>query len=314
MNLSKNNTADIPLVSVCMCTYNHENYLSEAIESILLQKTGFLIELLIGEDCSTDNTRKIVEKYVSAYPDLIIPVFPPKNVGSTRNLLSLIEKARGKYIAICDGDDYWTDPLKLQKETDFLEQNDEYGMVCSIAAMYIQDEMKMDGYLGDAKVESYETLIAGYDDVAAPTMFLRKDLFRNCIADSEFFITRNMFFDTAIAYWYAYHSKIKFFDNISAVYRVLANSGCHTSDPDRRLNMDLNYSYIKLYFLLKYPVLETNIESVLESYHNYNKTIVDFARFTGEVRAKQTKSYRIGALVRRPYDSIKKYIQDQKRK
>lgn len=308
MNSKIINKANIPLVSVCMCTFNHEAYITEAIESILMQKTDFSIELLIGEDCSTDNTREIVNKFVRTYPETIIPVFPQNNLGSTQNFLSLVQKARGKYIAICDGDDYWIDLLKIQRETDFLENNHDYGMVCSKASLYNQHENKIDGCLGDAKVENYETLLAGHNDVAAPTLFFNKKLFEKCITDSEFFINKNMFFDTAIAYWFAYHSKIKFFDIISSVYRVLPNSGCHTSDPNRRINMDLNYSYIKLYFLLKYPVSDTNIESVIESYHNYNKTIVDFARFTGEVNAKQTKSYRFGNLIRKPFVYIQKLI------
>ena len=118
------------LVSVCMITYNHEEFICEAIEGVLMQKTNFPIELIIGEDCSTDNTRKIVLEYAEKHPDIICPLLPESNLGMMKNFIQTMEAARGKYIALCEGDDYWTDPYKLQKQVDFLEANEEY-TVCS---------------------------------------------------------------------------------------------------------------------------------------------------------------------------------------
>lgn len=117
------------VVSICMITYNHENFIREAIEGVLMQKTDFPIELIIGEDCSTDNTRSIVLEYAAKYPDIIRPLLPDKNLGVTRNFFETLQSATGKYIALCEGDDYWTDPNKLQKQVDFLEANDEYPLV-----------------------------------------------------------------------------------------------------------------------------------------------------------------------------------------
>jgi len=119
-----------PLVSVCMITYNHENFIKDAIEGILMQKTSFPIELIIGEDCSTDNTRKIVKDYEEKYPEIIFAQYSEKNLGMINNFLNVLQAARGKYIALCEGDDYWTDPLKLQKQVDFLEANPEY-VICA---------------------------------------------------------------------------------------------------------------------------------------------------------------------------------------
>jgi len=112
------------LVSVNCITYNHEEYISDAIEGFLMQKTDFDFEILIGEDCSTDNTRKIVEKYIDMYPDKIRLVTYDKNVGGRRNSQMLYENSKGKYIAVCEGDDYWTNPLKLQKQVNYMEQNE----------------------------------------------------------------------------------------------------------------------------------------------------------------------------------------------
>ena len=119
------------LVSVCMITYNHDNYIKEAIEGVLMQKINFPIELIIGEDCSTDNTRKIVLEYADKYPNIIRPLLPEKNLGMTINFIKTMQEATGKYIALCEGDDYWTDPYKLQKQVDFLEANQEYGFIGS---------------------------------------------------------------------------------------------------------------------------------------------------------------------------------------
>ena len=113
-------------VSICMITYNHEPYIVEAIEGVLMQKTTFPIELVIGEDCSTDNTRKIVIEYAEKYPDKIRPILHEKNHGMMKNFIETTYAARGNYIALCEGDDYWIDSYKLQKQVDFLEANEEY--------------------------------------------------------------------------------------------------------------------------------------------------------------------------------------------
>ncbi|TDN98219.1 glycosyltransferase family 2 protein [Sunxiuqinia elliptica] len=116
-----------PLVSVCMITYNHEPYIKEAIEGVLNQKCSFQIELVIGEDCSTDNTRLICENYSKTNP--IIKLLPSnKNLGIMPNFTRTLEACNGKYIAFCEGDDYWTNPNKLQKQIDFLEAHPEYSL------------------------------------------------------------------------------------------------------------------------------------------------------------------------------------------
>lgn len=118
-----------PLVSVCMITYNHEAFISEAIESVLMQQTDFPFELIIGEDISPDHTRSICEAYQAKYPDVVRLLPSEKNIGLQQNFIEVLFSVRGKYIALLDGDDFWTDPHKLQKQVDFLEKNEAYGMV-----------------------------------------------------------------------------------------------------------------------------------------------------------------------------------------
>lgn len=115
--------SNTPLVSVCMITYNHEKYIAQAIEGVLMQKTNFPIELVIGEDCSTDNTRKICEVYARNYSEIIKLLPLGRNLGMISNFIRTLKACQGKYIALCEGDDYWICPSKLQKQMDLLKNS-----------------------------------------------------------------------------------------------------------------------------------------------------------------------------------------------
>ncbi len=118
-----------PLVSVSMISYNAQDFIAEAIEGVLRQKVDFTIELVIGDDCSQDRTREICENYARQHPEIIRLLPPEKNMGIGANTARTMGKCTGKYIAVCDGDDVWTDPLKLKKQVDFLEKMPDYGVV-----------------------------------------------------------------------------------------------------------------------------------------------------------------------------------------
>jgi len=117
-----------PLVSICCVTYNHEKYIEDAIQGFLSQKTSFPYEILIHDDASTDSTAKIIRKYQVKYPKRVFPFIQNENQYSKGVKVSpiLFKRARGKYIAWCEGDDYWIDSEKLQKQVSFLEENPEY--------------------------------------------------------------------------------------------------------------------------------------------------------------------------------------------
>ena len=118
-----------PFVSISCITYNHANFIRETINGFLMQKTTFPIEILIHDDASTDGTVEIIREYEKKHPDLIFPIYQTVNQYSQGIKISSTHqfpRARGKYIALCEGDDFWTDPLKLQKQVDFLETNAEY--------------------------------------------------------------------------------------------------------------------------------------------------------------------------------------------
>ncbi len=119
MNFVRN--TQTPLVSVCLITYKHEAYITQAIESVLNQETDFTCEFIIAEDLSPDKTREIVQSFASQFPIKLI--LQDKNVGAERNWMDLLRSARGKYVAYLEGDDFWTDSQKLQKQVNILEAN-----------------------------------------------------------------------------------------------------------------------------------------------------------------------------------------------
>lgn len=118
------------MLTIKMLAYNHEKYIAKAIESILSQKTEYKYELLIGEDCSTDHTREIIREYERKYPEIIRVVYQKNNQGCTKNSYSLDLLARGKFIAGCEGDDFWCDDGRIQRDIDFLLTHPEYVGVC----------------------------------------------------------------------------------------------------------------------------------------------------------------------------------------
>ena len=129
----------IPLVSISCITYNQENYIRDAIEGFLMQRTTFPVEILIHDDASTDKTPEIVREYENKYPLLIKPIYQTENQyskGIDPGVEFLFPRARGKFIAICEGDDYWIDPLKLQKQVDYLEENQNVSFVASNFIIY----------------------------------------------------------------------------------------------------------------------------------------------------------------------------------
>src|SRR6266702_1500393 len=120
-------------LSVLMITYNHEKYIAQALDSVLMQEVDSNYEIVIGEDCSTDNTRKIVLDYQRKYPNKIRALLPDKNLGMLWNFVATYEACQGKYVAILEGDDYWSSPVKLQKQVDFLDKNTGCVVCCHAA-------------------------------------------------------------------------------------------------------------------------------------------------------------------------------------
>lgn len=122
----------VPKVSICCITYNHEPFIRKALDGFIMQETDFPLEVLIHDDASTDNTANIIREYELRFPHIIKPIYQTENQwskGVKDNFLANFRRAQGEYVALCEGDDYWTDSKKLQRQADFLDAHKEYVLV-----------------------------------------------------------------------------------------------------------------------------------------------------------------------------------------
>ena len=135
--------ARVPLVSIRCLVYNHEPFLRQCLDGFVMQKTSFPFEAIVHDDASTDGSVAIIREYAEKYPDIIKPIYETENQYSKGTLSKIIINAchpDAKYIAYCEGDDYWTDPDKLQLQVDFLETHPDYYMTCHAFKYYYQDK------------------------------------------------------------------------------------------------------------------------------------------------------------------------------
>jgi glycosyltransferase involved in cell wall biosynthesis len=164
-----------PKVSVLMITYNHEKYIAQAIESALMQKTDFPYELVIGEDCSTDGTREIVREYGRKYPEIVRACLRERNAGSKENFRGIFQASRGRYIALLEGDDYWTSPRKLQVQADLLDAHPETSICGHPCVWHYEDGSQPDAVVPDLPEGFYgiENLLRGDRFSTCSVMFRR---------------------------------------------------------------------------------------------------------------------------------------------
>lgn len=183
--------ATLPLVAVNILSYNHESYIRECLDGILMQKTTFPIRICIFEDCSTDQTRSIINEYEERYPQLFRTFFQPVNTwgkGPVRKRAQrpFIESANeAKYQAVCEGDDFWTDPLKLQKQIDFLENKPAYVMTFHSASVLEGDKLNAHSAfstIGDRDYSQRELFIDW--KAATASIVYRKEILQSTLFDS----------------------------------------------------------------------------------------------------------------------------------
>ena len=134
-------------VSVCVISYNHEKYIAQCLESILMQECTFPFEIVIRDDCSQDQTLNIIKSYKKRYPETIKLVDAESNIGANRGFLMVFEKAEGKYCAICEGDDYWIDKEKLQKQANLMDAMPEVTFISHACRLHGQNGLGPDDYL-----------------------------------------------------------------------------------------------------------------------------------------------------------------------
>jgi len=146
-------------VSIAVTSYNHEKYIKQCLESILTQKGDFKMEIILGDDCSTDSTGQILEEYQKKHPEIIKKLQNEKNLGVTKNLKRSLDACTGDYIAICEGDDYWTSDEKVQRQIQLLKNHPEYSMCFSAVTLYYEQEGKYTPHNDQAKFSRDELTI-----------------------------------------------------------------------------------------------------------------------------------------------------------
>ncbi len=235
-------------LAICLITFNQEKYISQALESVLIQKAGFHYQIFIGEDCSTDTTLSICLEYQNKYPDIVKVLHNEKNIGvvaNTINTLAYIRKSGAKYIAMLEGDDYWIDPYKLQKQFDFLESNPEYGVIRTGGYNYIQKKNKLiiDNQLNILSGNIF-TVAKKYTIIRTCSVCFRENLLDKI--DFNGFISKKLSIaDFPMFAIFSKYTKFGYLADLCVVYRVLEGSVSHEKIAINELNMTKDLLILK---------------------------------------------------------------------
>lgn len=210
------------MVSIECNSYNHENYIAEALDSMLMQKTDFAYEILVHDDASTDRTAEIIRSYEQKYPDIVKPIYQTENQYSKDIPFELFngERALGKYTAVCEGDDYWTDPEKLQKQVDYMEAHPECSMCVHAAEKVSAVTKKTVSTIRPSrrdKIYSVEEVIEGGGELFATNSIMYS---RHKIPEMPEFYLNATIGDYPLVICGALSGTVHYMDRNMAAYRV----------------------------------------------------------------------------------------------
>jgi glycosyltransferase involved in cell wall biosynthesis len=260
------NTQITPLVSVCLITYNHEKYIRKSIEGVLSQATDFPIEIVIGEDCSTDNTYSICKEYENIFKNEIRIIKHDKNIGLNSNFISTVKKCAGKYIAYLEGDDWWIKNDKLQKQINILEKDTSISLVhTNFKAFdeynntYIDEMIKYSGECIREKISGLKSVYAEYYGKFRPiktsTICYRKKHLDE-ILNEDLFAYENKDFmtqDFQLFQDLAYRGKFVFINDDTTV-SALHDSISNPKSNEKRLKFYFSCFKIGCYYIDKYRI------------------------------------------------------------
>ena len=211
------------LVTVRCLAYNHAPYIRQCLEGFVMQRTSFRFQVIIHDDASTDGTDDIIRKYAEKYPDIIVPIFETENQYSKRNgaiSRQMNRLMKGTYAAYCEGDDYWTDPLKLQKQVSFLEQHPDYIMACNRTQLFSQKKGRFVGetlcYSSDRDISAEDTILHGGLYIPSCSSVYRWNI-RDSFTD---YCKNSPVGDYPLQIMCAMKGKIRYFSDCMSVYRI----------------------------------------------------------------------------------------------
>lgn len=262
---SKMQNSNTPLVSIICTVYNHEPYLRQCLDGFVMQQTNFPFEIIIHDDASTDESAKIISEYADEYPNLFVPILQKENQyskGVKIGITFMYPIAKGKYIAECEGDDYWTDPLKLQKQVDFLEANPEYSMCFHKSK--IHKEVELDCALRVDMIETRDytgnELVGNWIVPTASIMF-RKECLTYPIKNREKLING----DLPLVLSCCAMGKVRGFSDCMSVYRIQVSGLTY----DKARQKDINKRFPMHYKTIhkNFPFVDKSILNRLIAYH-----------------------------------------------
>jgi len=234
----------LPKLSVCFITYNHEKFIRQALESVLMQQCDFDFEVVIGNDCSTDGTTRIVEEFAAAYPGKIRLNIFEKNVGMTANWLSTISACKGEYIAMLEGDDYWTDVHKLQKQVVFLDGNPSYSLVAHDLGVVKEAGVTADDFLLHFTEDRSFTL----EDCITMPIFLQTSSFvfrRSMLTPFGSWVDKRVkSIDCVVYYMLAAQGPVYYMAEKMSVYRMHVAGISHVNWRARQNSIEFDMAYI----------------------------------------------------------------------
>lgn len=267
----------LPTVSVAMVTYNQAKYIRAAIEGVLQQEADFGVELVIGEDCSSDGTADIVQEYAANYPRVIRVITSERNVGMKANGLRTIAACRGTYLAFCEGDDRWHNSHKIQKQVRHLERHPECGLVYSSYDVYhvaeqrtIKDFIRHRGWDMPATL-TIEDLLESKNGrsrgLTTCTVMARRQLCQELI-EADPYLHQNVEFpmgDTQLWAELSTRAELHFLSESLATHNIIEGSATRNRDPVRALRFNIAGAKSQLYLCRKYD-LPDHISKQYEDY------------------------------------------------
>jgi glycosyltransferase involved in cell wall biosynthesis len=275
-----------PLVSIVVITYKQAAFIAQNLDGLLMQETNFPFEIIVSEDCSPDNTKEIVQQYADKHPAVIKFISRTKNVGAIINAQEAIYQCKGKYLAFCEGDDFWNNPNKLQTQVDFLESHLDFALVHTDVnlnyedtgnTIYNNNQHYKINFPSGLIFENYlmENLF-----IQTCTVLVRKEIFIKS-SDYDFFAKKNWLLQD-LPTWLeiAANYKIQYLPNTTATYRLSSESASRTSDVYKQFNFHLSVYSIRFYFWRKYS---KKLAHFLVLYFKFFKVIINYVLKTKKI-------------------------------
>lgn len=259
------------LFSVLVITYNQEQFLPQTLDSILHQEHNYKYEIVIGDDCSSDNTREIIRQYVNSYPDIIRPIFNEKNLGVIENYFNVLKNCTGKYIMECAGDDWWF-KNKVKTQINYMEYHNDIAMCYGNIKPWYQDKQKFGKITGGSK-ETFDDLMLGNTIPAVTVCFRRQNALDYLSSEVKPLEKSWLMEDIPMWLFFSYNYKIKYINKVFAYYRMQSESLSHSKNTEKQNKFEKSCFEIREYYAKKY-----GRDDVLQQYilrEKFNQAWID---------------------------------------